>query len=198
MILKYKSNEVKDMNEPTIFNGLNTDQMTETIAAIKAQPAIAAFKFRATNEWLTGGENRSTIQGFYGAGREDTSRTTPFVYDGSEPAILFGNNRAANAGEFLLHALAGCITTTFVMHATARGIRVDEMSTSLEGDVDLQGALALDPSVSAAFSEIRVKVNIKADCSEEEINELLEFSKEHSALTQTISRPVRVKVERSS
>jgi uncharacterized OsmC-like protein len=186
------------MNELNILNGLNTVQMTETIAAIKERPEIAAFRFRANNEWLSGGENRSTIQGFYGAGQEDTSRTKPFIYLGSEPPVLFGTNQAANAGEFLLHALAGCITTTFVMHATARGIRVDEISTSLEGDVDLQGALALDPSVTPAFTEIRVKMNVRADCSDEEINELLDFSKEHSALTQTISQPVRVKVERGS
>jgi len=184
------------MTDTKIFNGLNTVQMTETVAAIKNQPQIGAFQFRAKNKWIDGGLNRSEIQGFYGAGQEDTSRAKPFVYTNSEPPLLLGGNEAANAGEFLLHALAGCITTTFVLHATARGIRVDEVSTSLEGDVDLQGLLDLDKSVSPGFEAIRVKMNVKADCSDEQLDELLAFAGEHSPVTQTIRRPVPVRLER--
>lgn len=186
------------MTNTNNFNGLNTVQMTETISAIKEQPAIAKFQFRAKNEWIAGTENRTTIKGFYGAGKEDTSRTKPFTYLNSEPAVLLGADESANSGEFLLHALAGCITTTFVMHATARGIRVDEISTSLEGDVDLQGVLGLDDSVTPGFKEIRVKINVKADCSDEELDDLLAYTKEHSAITQSLTRPVPVRLERTA
>jgi uncharacterized OsmC-like protein len=186
------------MTNTNIFNGLNTVQMVETISAIKEQPTIAKFQFRANNEWIAGAENRTTIQGFYGAGKEDTSRTKPFTYLNSEPAVLLGTDESANAGEFLLHALAGCITTTFVMHATARGIRVDEITTSLEGDVDLQGVLGLDDSITPGFKEIRVKMNVKANCSDHELDDLLAYSKEHSAITQSLSRPVPVVIERAA
>jgi hypothetical protein len=95
-----------------IVNGLNTTQMSETIDAIKGQPSLARFQFRASNEWINGGENRSTIKGFYGVGHEDDSRSEPFVFTNGEPPVLLGDNEGANPVEFLLHALAGCVTTS--------------------------------------------------------------------------------------
>ena len=101
------------------LNGLDTTQMAGTVEAIQQQPALARFEFRNRNRWVDGGENRSTIRGFYGAGQEDSSRTEPFEFVNGEPPVLLGNNEGANPVEFLLHALAGCVTTTFVLHATA-------------------------------------------------------------------------------
>ena len=92
------------------MNGLDTQQMFETIEVLKAQPALARFEFRNKNQWIDGGHNRSMIQGFYGPGQEDSSRTEPFVFDNGEPPCLLGNNEGANPVEFLLHALAGCVT----------------------------------------------------------------------------------------
>ncbi len=105
------------MQDSKTLNGLDTTQLYQTIAAIKKQPTIAKFQFRAKNEWVGGGENRSTIRDFYGAGQEDTSRTEPFVFVNGEPPVLLGANEGANPVEFLLHALAGCVTTTLVLHA---------------------------------------------------------------------------------
>ena len=126
-----------------MLNGLSTSQMFATIDAIKTQPALAQFQFRARNAWINGGENRSTIKGFYGAGREDDSRTAPFVFTNGEPPVLLGANEGANPVEFLLHALAGCVTTTTVLHAAARGIHIEELSTELEGEIDVQGLLGM-------------------------------------------------------
>lgn len=180
------------------LNGLDTTQLYQTVEAIKKQPEIAKFEFRAKNKWIGGAENRSEIRDFYGAGQEDSSRTEPFVLVSGEPPVLLGTNQGVNPVEFLLHSLAACITTTLVMHGTARGIRIEEISTRLEGDIDLQGFLGLDDSVSPGYEQIRVKVHIKADCSEEELNDLLEFSKEHSAVVRSLSRPVPVIVERAA
>ncbi len=69
-----------------------------------------------------------------------------------EPPVLLGSNEGANPVEFLLHALAGCVTTTFVLHAMARGIVIEELSTELAGDLDLQGLLGLDDNVHPATS----------------------------------------------
>lgn len=178
------------------LNGLDTKQMFETIEAIKAQPTLARFQFRARNEWLDGGANRSTIRDFYGAGREDASRTEPFVFVNGEPPILLGNNEGANPVEFLLHALAGCVTTTLVLHAAARGIRIDEITTELEGDLDVRGLIALDDSVSAGYEEVRMRMQIKADCSDEALDDLLTFVHQHSPVCQTVCRPVPVTLER--
>src|SRR5262245_5796296 len=139
------------MQMPTIrtgrLNGLDTKQMTETVDAIKRDPSLAQFQFRARNQWIAGGENRSTIQGFYGAGREDDSRREPYEFANGEPPVLLGANEGANPVEFLLHALAGCVTTTTVLHAAARGIHIEELSTALEGEIDVQGLLGLDDAV---------------------------------------------------
>jgi uncharacterized OsmC-like protein len=178
------------------LNGLDTVQMYETMQAIKKQPALARFQFRARNEWIDGGANRSTIREFYGAGREDDSRSEPFVFVNGEPPVLLGANEGANPVEFLLHALAGCVTTTLVLHAAARGIRIEGISTQLEGDIDLQGLLGLDDSVPAAYEQIRMKRDIKADCSDEALDGLLAFVHKHSPVCQTVCRPVPIILER--
>ena len=180
----------------TTLNGLNTSQMFETIDAIKMHPSLARFQFRARNAWINGGENQSTIQDFYGAGREDESRTKPFMFTNGEPPVLLGANEGANPVEFLLHALAGCVTTTTVLHAAARGIHIEALSTELEGEIDLQGFLGLDEAVPAGYQQIRIKMHIKADCTDEELDDLLAFTQGHSPVCNTVCRPVPVKLER--
>lgn len=177
-------------------NGLNIDQMVQTVNAIKNAPSLGEFEFRASNRWINGGENCSTIKGFYGAGSEDASRRQPFIVTNGEPPILLGSNEGANPVEYLLHALAGCVTTTTVLHATARGIEINKISTELVGNIDLNGFLALDDSVAVGYDSITIKMDIEADCSDEEIDELLSFAKEHSPVCSTVCRPVPVTLER--
>lgn len=178
------------------LNGLDLTQMMETIGAIKDDPSLARFQFRAGNRWIDGGENRSRIQDFYGAGREDDSREVPFEFTNGEPPVLLGGNEGANPVEFLLHALAGCVTTTTALHAAARGIRLTELSTELEGDMDLQGFLGLDEGIFPGYEKIRIRMNVKADCSDEELDELLEFVRGHSPTCSTVCKPVPVVIER--
>lgn len=184
------------MQQPTHMNGLPLQGIVDTVAAIKANGSLARFQFRARNRWIDGGANRSTIRDFYGAGREDDSRSVPFEFTNGEPPVLLGNNEGANPVEFLLHALAGCVTTTFVLHATARGITITELSSELEGDLDLRGLLGLDESVSPGYERIRIRMNVKADCSDEELDDLLAYTQKHSPVCNTVCRPVPVIVER--
>jgi uncharacterized OsmC-like protein len=180
----------------TTINGLDTEKMVATVAALRANPALAQFEFRARNRWISGGENRSTIRDFYGAGAEDTSRSEPFVFTNGEPPVLLGHNEGANPVEFLLHALAGCVTTTTVLHAAARGIEIESLTTRLVGDIDLQGLLALD-EVFAGYRQIRVEMDIKArNASDDELDALLRFAQDHSPVCNTVCRPVPVIVER--
>lgn len=181
---------------PTFMNGLNVKAAGDTIAALKNDPTLAKFQFRARNKWINGGENRSTIRDFFGAGAEDTSRSEDFVFTNGEPPVLLGNNEGANPVEFLLHALAGCVTTTTVLHAMARGIEIRELSTELEGDLDLQGLLGLDDGVPAGYEKIVIRMTIKADCTDEELDDLLGFAQAHSPVCNTVCRPVPVVIER--
>jgi uncharacterized OsmC-like protein len=188
-------NMMNTQNENT-RNGLNLEKMVQTVDALKNDPSLARFQFRASNQWIDGGENRSRIQGFYGAGAEDESRSEPFVYTNGEPPVLLGDNEGANPVEYLLHALAGCVTTTTVLHAAARGIQIHQISTELTGDIDLQGFLALDEQVSAGYEAIRIDMCIEADCSDEELDELLSFTRDHSPVCSTVCKPVPVTLQR--
>ena len=184
------------LEKPTVLNGLDVNAAVATIAAIKADKSLAKFQFRARNTWINGGENRSVIRDFYGAGQEDTSRSAPFEFTNGEPPVLLGNNEGANPVEFLLHALAGCVTTTFVLHAMARGIVIKELSTELSGDLDLQGLLGLDETVSPGYEQIRIRMHVKADCPSEDLDDLLAYAQQQSPVCNTICRPVPVVIER--
>ena len=177
-------------------NGLDMEALVGTVEAVKNDPSLGAFEFRATNQWINGGENRSRIKEFYGAGSEDESRTDAFEFTNGEPPVLLGANEGANPVEFLLHALAGCVTTTTVLHAAARGIQIERLSTELVGTIDVQGLLALDDAVPVGYEQIQINMDIKADCSDEELDDLLAFAKDHSPVCNTICRPVPVTVKR--
>ena len=184
--------------DATHLNGLDVQAAVDTIAALKADSSLARFQFRARNTWINGGENRSAIRDFYGAGQEDTSRTQAFEFTNGEPPVLLGNNEGANPVEFLLHALAGCVTTTFILHAMARGITIKELSTELKGNIDLQGLLGLDDGVPAGYEQIDIKMNVKADCSDEELDDLLAYAQQRSPVCNTVCRPVPVVIQRVS
>jgi uncharacterized OsmC-like protein len=177
----------------TKLNGVAVDRMLETIEAVKADPQLGASRWRARNRWLDGGHNRSTIQDFFGAGKEDT-RSEPFVMDNDEPPFLLGENRGANPVEYLLHAVAGCVTTTFVYYAAAEGIEVQEVESTLEGEIDLRGLLGTAP-VNPGYESIRISMRVKADAPQEKLNELIALAQRRSPAFNSLTRPVPVKVD---
>lgn len=189
--------QMTNRQAPVQTNGLDIETLVGTVEAVRQDPTLGQFEFRATNRWINGGENRSRIKEFYGAGQEDESRTEAYEFTNGEPPVLLGANEGANPVEFLLHALAGCVTTTTVLHAAARGIQIESLSTELVGTIDVQGLLALDDSVPVGYEQIRIKMDIKADCSDEELDELLAFARDHSPVCNTVCRPVPVTVERT-
>lgn len=177
----------------TILNGVNVDDIFRAITLLGSNPEAARFKFRNRNKWISGGLNRSFINGYYGALEEHTRGAT-FVLDNDEPPVLLGEDRGANPVEQVLHGLAGCITTTLVYHAAAKGIKIDEMETSFEGDLDLRGLLGLPGAKRNGYDEIRVNVRIKSDARREEIEELVKLAERRSPVFDIVSNPVPVKV----
>jgi uncharacterized OsmC-like protein len=177
----------------TVLNGVNVTKLLDVMELIKGNSEIARFKFRNRNKWIIGGHNRSSIDGFYGALKEN-KREVPFVLDNDEPPVLLSEDRGANPVEQVLHGLAGCITTTLVYHAAAKGIRIDEMETSFEGDLDLRGLLGLPGAKRRGYEEIRVTVKVKADATKEEIEELVKLAERRSPVYDIVTNPVPVKV----
>jgi uncharacterized OsmC-like protein len=176
------------------INGVNVEQLFQTIDAIKVTSKIAQFKFSARNRWLGGGHNRTTISEFDGACQRHT-RQQPFVFDNDEPPVLLGKDVGANPVEFVLHALAGCLTTSLVYHAAARGIKIEEVESTYEGDLDLHGFLGLDPKVRNGYQQIRVTFKVKADAPEEKLQELVELAQKRSPVFDIVTHGVPVKVE---
>jgi len=183
-----------EQSEGVRVNGVNVDQLMQTVVAIKGRPSLAKFNFRARNRWVDGGHNRSTIKDFYGVGREDNSRATAFVLDNDEPSVLLGDDQGANPVEFVLHALAGCLTTALVYHAAAQGIKIDEVESHLEGDLDLHGFLGLRDDVRNGYENLRVTFRVKADAPEEKIRELCDLAQRRSPVFDIVSNPVPVSV----
>jgi uncharacterized OsmC-like protein len=178
-----------------MINGVDVDRLFATIDAVGKDNSLADFRFRAENSWMRGGHNRSTIQGFYGAGQEDPTRTKPFVLDNDEPAVLLGEDHGANPVEYVLHALAGCVTTSLVYHASARGIRIDEVSSTLEGQLDLRGFLGMDDTVRNGYEKVRVTFRVKGDATDEQLEELCRVAQQRSPVFDIVSNPVPVEVK---
>lgn len=187
------SEQTANASNDVVLNGVDVTQLFEAIELIRGNAEIAKFKFRNSNKWITGGLNRSTIGGYYGA-LEERTRENPFVVDNDEPPVLLGEDRGPNPVEQVLHGLAGCITTTLVYHAAAKGIRIDEMETSFEGDLDLRGFLGLPGRTRNGYEEIRVKVRVKADATREQVEELVRLAERRSPVFDIVSNPVPVKV----
>jgi len=179
----------------TSRNGVNMEQMYGTLDAIAAQPELGTFQFRATNRWVDGAHNRTTIQRFYGAGQEDSSRERPFVIDAGEPAILLGTDTGANPAEHLLHALAACLTTSLVYVAAARKVRLTEVESTLAGDMDVRGALGLSDDVRNGFTRISVTFKVKGDAPAEKLREVVARAQARSAVYDIVTNGVPVSVE---
>ena len=176
---------------PAIVNGVNVDNLFTTIDAVKSAPTIAKFKFRIQNRWEGGSQNRSTINEFHGVGQEHT-REKSFVLHSDEPVILLGQDAAANPVEYLLHALAACVTTSMVYHAAARGIQIEAVESSFEGDIDLHGFLGLDPNVKPGYDSIACTVRLKGNGSAEQFQAIHDNVRKTSPNYFNISQPIAV------
>lgn len=176
-------------------NGVNVDQLVDTIDAVKNDPEVADFRFRAKTEWLGGGHSRTTFQNFYGAKQEDSSRSEPIVIKGDEPPVLLGNNRGANAVEAVLHALGSCLSVGFVYNAAARDINVKSLEFDLEGKMDLHAFLGLSEKSRPGYESINVKYKVEAEASKEELKELCDYVQKTSPVLDMLRNPVKVDVQ---
>jgi uncharacterized OsmC-like protein len=191
---KRKGDRKMTYQTKTNINGVNVDQLIETVDTIQSNPELAKFQFRAHNEWSSGGHSRTSIQGFYGAGQEDTSRNRPFILEGDEPPVLLGTNKAPNAVETVLHALASCLTVGFVYNAAAQGIEIESLKFDMEGDLDLRAFLGISEEVRPGYEDIRLKYQVKSDAPREKIEELCDYVQKTSPVLDLLRNPVPVEV----
>jgi len=181
--------------EANIKNGVNVDQLVGTIEAIKSDPSIAKFQFRAETKWVNGGHCRTEFKNFYGARKENTTRTQSLVIEGDEPSILLGKDHGANAVEAVLHALASCLCVGFVYNASAQGISIESLDFSLEGNLDLHNFLGLSTAKRPGYEDILVKYRIKADAPKEKLVELFDYVQKTSPVLDILRNPLSVTIE---
>ncbi len=177
-----------------IKNGVNVDQLVETIGAVQQNPDLAKFEFRTKNNWITGGHCVSSAKSFYGVGTEDTTRQETFTMEADHPNVLLGEDKAATPAEIVLHALGSCLTGAMVYHAAAQGIEITGAESKLSGDADLHGFLGLDPEVRKGFNGITVKLKVKSDASAEQLEALAKFSPVFDMLSNPT--PVSIEIEK--
>jgi len=175
-------------------NGVDTATLFATLDAVKQAPEAAKFQFRAHNQWVSGTHNRSTIAGYFGVGEERTHERT-FVFDADHPAVLVGQDHGPTPTEFVLHALASCLTAGLATIAAARRVTLTEVRSTVTGDIDLNGIFGLNPEVRNGYQQITVRFTIKGDAPAETLRELVEQSRARSAVYDSVTNGVPVAIE---
>jgi uncharacterized OsmC-like protein len=178
------SNAVKQTTDMT--NGVNVGQLMNVIGAIEADPGYAKFQWRATNQWIDGGVSRSRIKDFFAGNAEDMTRKEAFTLDSDEPTLAAGQNSAPNSMEFVLHALATCLTGTLVYHAAVRGIEIEAVESSYTGDMDVRGLFGLADDVRKGFNKVTVNMRVKSEASVEELTEMALYSPVYDMLSRSL------------
>ena len=183
-----------DQLNDSMRNGVDTATLFATLDAVKQAPEAAKFQFRVHNEWLSGTHNRGTIADFFGVGEERSHERT-FVFDADHPAVLVGQDQGPTPAEFLLHALAACLTSGLANIAAARGVKLTEVRSTVTGDIDLNGILGLDAGVRNGYEQITVRFTVKGDAPAEKLQEIVERSRARSAVFDVITNGVPVTID---
>ncbi len=175
----------------TVNNGVNVEALLGAREALEATPAAAQFKWRAECTWKEGTHSQTTISNFFGLG-EEQERGRTFTIDADHPEQFAAANLAATPVEIVMSALASCLTAGVAAVAQHRGIQLQSVTASVEGDMDIQGILGIDSDVRNGFEAIRVNFQINADASEEDIKALVAQSQKRSAVFDIITNPTNV------
>ena len=181
------------ITENPVRNGVDTATLFATLDAVKGNADIAKFQFRATNRWISGTHNRSTIHGYHGAMQEMTHRE-PFTFDADHPPVLVGADKGPTPVEYVLHALAACLTAGIANVAAARGVTLTEVSSTVEGDIDLLGIFGLSGDVRNGYQQIKVSFMLRGD-DPEKLRSVVEQSRRRSAVFDVVTNGVPVSID---
>ena len=178
------SNAAREKADRT--NGIDVGRVMDVIGAIEDDPDYAKFQFRATNQWINGALSRSRIKDFFAGKAEDTTREEAFILDADEPTRNAGQDSAPNSVEYVLHALATCLTGTLIYHAAVRGIEIEAVESSYTGDIDVRGLFGLDNEVRKGFNKVTVAMRVKSEATVEELTELALYSPVYEMVSRSL------------
>lgn len=169
-----------------LVNGLDTDHVIDLATRISQNEEYGKFRFRANNQWLNGSRSRTTIQGFFAGGKEDTSRTEALTVGADQPALLAGCNTAPNAAEHFLHALASCLNTTLVYHASVQGIPLEQVDVSAEGRLNARGFFGISDDVKRGYDDIRVDMKVRSPADVATLTKLAMYSPVYEMVSKAV------------
>ena len=179
--------------EKQVNNGVNVDALLGAREALGKAPEAAKFNWKATSQWVSGTHSRTTVKGFYGLG-QDQSHKSEFTFDMDHPEIFASEDKGATPVEMVLTGLAGCLTAGVASIAQLRNIQLRSVTATVEGGMDIQGILGIDTDVRNGFDGIKVKFDIDADASREDIEALVAQSQKRSAVFDIVANPTNVSV----
>jgi uncharacterized OsmC-like protein len=182
------------VTDSPVDNGVNVAALLEAREALSGAPQAAQFQWRATCEWVNGTHSHSSVEGFFGLG-EEQSHKTQFEYDADHPELFASEDNGATPIEFVLVGLASCLTAGIAAVAQNREIQLRSVKATLEGAMDVQGILGIDPEVRNGFSDVKVHFDIDADATPEEIEALVAQSQKRSAVFDVVTNPTNIIVE---
>ena len=188
--------EVLAMNETSVKvdNGVNVEALLGARKALTEAPEAARFKWRATCSWVNGTHSRSTVQGFFGLGAEQTHKRE-FRYDADHPEVFASEDLGATPVEYVLVGLASCLTAGVAAVAQNRSIQLRSVKAIVEAGMDIQGILGIDSEVRNGFDGVKIVFEIDADASKKDIAALVAQSQKRSAVFDIITNPTNVVVE---
>jgi uncharacterized OsmC-like protein len=175
-------------------NGVDVPTLFATLDAVKDNPAIAAFQFRAQNTWQSGTHSRTVYSDFFGAMQEMQHREATVV-ESDHPEVLVGTDKAPTPVEYLLHAIAACVTSGVVNIASARGVTLTKVCSTVVGNIDLRGILGLSDQVRNGYQGITVSFEIEGDADEETLRGIVEQSRRRSAVYDVLTNGTSVRID---
>ena len=184
----------KEKKPPVAMHGIDTPTLLATINAVKAKPELGQFQFRARSSWLSGTHSRTTMSDFFGAGTEHRHKSE-YKADADHPAVLCGADDGPAPVEWVLHALATCLTSGIANIAAARGVQLKKVESTVVGDIDLRGILGLSKEVRNGYQAIRVSFVIDGDATPEQLAQIVAQSKARSAVFDIVTKGVPVSID---
>jgi uncharacterized OsmC-like protein len=182
------------ITEQPMLNGVNTDGVFATIEAVAGKPELGAFTFRANSRWLSGTHSQSTSAGFHGAGQEHDHQHMTTV-DIDHPAVLVGTDEGPTPVEYLLYGLAGCLTAGIANVASARGVKLNSVEATVEGDIDLRAIFGITDEVRNGYQAMRVSFRIDAEAPDEKVRQIVAQSQARSAVFDVLTNGTAVAVD---
>ncbi len=172
----------------TTLNGWDVEEVSEAVRMVSEQPEAGLLTWRGRAVW-DGGFGLDVRTNEIEQLGEVMERH--FTLRGDHPPELLGKNTGATAIETVLAALGACMTGTFAVQATARGVRIDALEVDLECTIDLAGFFGIEP-IRPGLRDVTLNFRVTADADDETLREILDAARSLSPVFDTVTKPVAV------